>query len=39
MIAFAILQLHLAYRWDWFETIWEEMPDWVIKAKAIVYKV
>jgi hypothetical protein len=38
-IYYIALALHLAYRWDWFEIIWEEKPDWVIKAKAIVYKM
>jgi hypothetical protein len=38
-IYYTALALHPAYRWDWFEEVWKEKPDWVIKAKAIVVEV
>jgi hypothetical protein len=38
-IYYTALALHPAYRWDWFEEIWKEKPEWITKAKAIVHEV
>jgi hypothetical protein len=38
-IYYTALALHPAYRWDWFNEIWREKPDWVRKAKAMVQEV
>jgi hypothetical protein len=38
-IYYTALALHPAYRWDWFDEIWKENPDWITRAKAIVHEV
>jgi hypothetical protein len=38
-IYYTVLALHSAFRWDWFNEIWREKPDWVRKAKAMVQEV
>lgn len=35
-IYYAVLALHPAYRWDWFESTWVDRPDWISKAKSMV---
>jgi hypothetical protein len=35
-IYYTALALHPAYRWNWFDEIWREKPEWVRKAKAMV---
>jgi hypothetical protein len=35
-IYYTALALHPAYRWDWFEEVWGEKPEWIEKAKSMV---
>jgi hypothetical protein len=35
-ICYIALALHPAYRWDWFEEVWKDKPQWVNKAKTVV---
>ena len=38
-IYYAALALHPAYRWDYFETQWDNRPDWIARAKEMVKDV
>jgi hypothetical protein len=38
-IYYTALALHPAYRWDWFEKVWKNKPEWVNKAKTVVQEV
>jgi hypothetical protein len=38
-IYYTALASHPTYRWDWFEEVWQEKPDWIERAKAIVHDV
>lgn len=36
-IYYAAMALHPAYRWDWFEEMWQAKPEWIEKAKSLVH--
>jgi hypothetical protein len=36
LIYYIALVLHPAYRWNWFEDVWREKPEWVTAAKQVV---
>lgn len=38
-IYYVALALHPAYRWDYFEEVWQTKPDWIDAAKAKVLEV
>jgi hypothetical protein len=38
-IYYTALALYSAYRWSWFEDMWQDKPEWVIRAKNMVHDV
>jgi hypothetical protein len=39
LIYYAVLALHPAYRWNWFQKIWRKKPEWVTIAKKMILEV
>ena len=38
-VYYASVALHPAYRWDYFEHLWADTPEWIDRAKASVQKL
>jgi hypothetical protein len=38
-IYYTAVALHSDYRWNWFEDVWQDKPEWIAGAKSMVQNV